>query len=130
MCLLRIVFLIVPAPLELLLHYMKIHHISANLVLIVLAVTMSQPNRPAVVAANPAPRRVQCAIVVGEPSRRQFIGGKRLGLDTDIECWVIFMPKTTVENWFGFSIQVPLSADTEELGLGKWHSCTYSIFIV
>ncbi|KID89896.1 DNA helicase [Metarhizium guizhouense ARSEF 977] len=83
---------------------------------------MSQPNRPAVVAANPAPRRVQCAIVVGEPSRRQFIGGKRLGLDTDIECWVIFMPKTTVENWFGFSILVPLSADTEELGLGKWHT--------
>lgn len=95
---------------------------------------MSQPNKPAVVAANPplAPKVAHnaCAMVVGEPSRRQFIGGQKLGLDTDIECCVIFMPKTDVENWFGFSIQVPLSADTEGLGLGKWHSCTYSIFIV
>lgn len=95
---------------------------------------MSQPNKPAVVAANPplAPRlaRNQCAMVVGEPSRRQFIGGQKLGLDTDIECFVMFIPKTDVENWYGFSIEVPLSADTEDLGLGKWHTCTYSIFIV
>ncbi|KAG8405641.1 hypothetical protein J3459_021539 [Metarhizium acridum] len=93
---------------------------------------MSQPNKP--VAANPplAPRlaRNACAIVVGELSARQFIGGQKLGLSTDIECFVMFIPKTEVENWYGFSIQVPLSADAEGLGLGKWHSCTYSIFIV
>ncbi|KID75422.1 uncharacterized protein G6M90_00g060370 [Metarhizium brunneum] len=88
---------------------------------------MSRPNRPAVVAANnppPAARiaRNLCAMVVGEPSRRQFIGGQKLGLDTDIECFVMFIPRTDAENWFGFSIQVPLSADTEALGLGKWHT--------
>lgn len=89
---------------------------------------MSLPNKPAVVAAKAA--RNMCAMVVGEPSARQFIGGQKLGLDTDIECFVMFIPRTDAENWFGFSIQVPLSADTEGLGLGKWHTCTYSIFIV
>lgn len=84
----------------------------------------SRSPKPAAAASTadtalPKIMRKPCVLVFGPPHARRYIGGQKLGRDTDIQCNLLYLPKIDAESWFGFAISFPLAAGVETMGLGK-----------
>lgn len=82
---------------------------------------VSANQQPKTMSVQPASRTYwqrQCALAVGD----EFLGGRGLGLPTDIASWLIVHNYADIDSWLGFNLEIPYGLSNEEDGFGICHS--------